>query len=146
MPAYKPKSCWFDSQSGHMPGLWARSPVRGAQESTTYCFFSPSFSLHYPLSKKKLKKKRERERVQGNSLGPHTAARDRRLPPIPSWILRSFECRIQSGWGCQGDRWGGGLRTEQGSCSLPCFERRNAFANSESSGHVSPKPQLRVSI
>ena len=26
---YKPKGCWFDSQSGHMPGLWATSPVGG---------------------------------------------------------------------------------------------------------------------
>ena len=24
------RGCWFDSQSGHMPGLWARSPVGGA--------------------------------------------------------------------------------------------------------------------
>ena len=23
------KGCQLDSQSGHMPGLWARSPVRG---------------------------------------------------------------------------------------------------------------------
>ena len=28
MRACKPKGCQFDSQSGHMPGLWARSPVR----------------------------------------------------------------------------------------------------------------------
>ena len=25
--ACEPKNLWFDSQSGHMPGLWARSPV-----------------------------------------------------------------------------------------------------------------------
>ena len=25
--ACEPKGCWFDSQSGHTPGLWARSPV-----------------------------------------------------------------------------------------------------------------------
>ena len=24
------QSRWFNSQSGHMPGLWARSPVGGA--------------------------------------------------------------------------------------------------------------------
>ena len=33
--------CWpvnhrFDSWSGHMPGLWAGSPVGGAQEATTH--------------------------------------------------------------------------------------------------------------
>ena len=34
--AYKPKGRWFDSQSGHMPGLQARSPVGGAQEATAH--------------------------------------------------------------------------------------------------------------
>ena len=29
VPAYKLKGCQFNSQSGHMPGLWAGSPVRG---------------------------------------------------------------------------------------------------------------------
>ena len=27
---------WFNSQLGHMPGLWARSLVGGAQEATTH--------------------------------------------------------------------------------------------------------------
>ena len=36
----------FDSQSGHMPGLQARSPVGDAQEATNGCFsLSPSPSL-----------------------------------------------------------------------------------------------------
>ena len=30
------KGCWFDSQSGHMPGLQARSPAGGAQEAATH--------------------------------------------------------------------------------------------------------------
>ena len=34
--APEPKGCWFDSQSGHMPGLQARTPVGGAQEATTH--------------------------------------------------------------------------------------------------------------
>ena len=34
----------FDSQSGSMPGLQARSPVGGAQEATTHWFFLPSLS------------------------------------------------------------------------------------------------------
>ena len=28
-PAWEPKSPWFDSQSGHMPGFQAMSPVGG---------------------------------------------------------------------------------------------------------------------
>ena len=28
-PDCEPKGCWFDSQSGHRPGLWAWSPVGG---------------------------------------------------------------------------------------------------------------------
>ena len=35
-PACKPKGHRFDSHSGHMPGLWARSPVGGAQEATIH--------------------------------------------------------------------------------------------------------------
>ena len=34
--ACEPKGRWFYSQSGPMPGLWARSPVGGAQEATTH--------------------------------------------------------------------------------------------------------------
>ena len=36
VPACKTKGRWFDSQSGHMPGLEARSPVGGTQEATTH--------------------------------------------------------------------------------------------------------------
>ena len=39
---HKPRSCPFDSWSGHMPGLWARSLVEGVQEATNQCF---SFTL-----------------------------------------------------------------------------------------------------
>ena len=48
--ASKPKSRHFDSQSGHMPGLQARSPVGGAWETTAHWCFSPVFlSLPSPL-------------------------------------------------------------------------------------------------
>ena len=50
--AYKPKNCWFDSQSVHMPGLQARSPVGGAQEATTHWCFSPSLFPSPPVSLK----------------------------------------------------------------------------------------------
>ena len=55
--AYKPRGHWFNSWSGHMPGLWARSPVGGMQVATSQCFsltsvfLSLSFSLP-PLSHK----------------------------------------------------------------------------------------------
>ena len=49
--------CWpanqrLDSQSGHLPGLWARSPVRGVQEAITHWCFPPSLSPSLPLSLK----------------------------------------------------------------------------------------------
>ena len=50
--ACEPKGCWFDSQSGHMPVLRARSPVGGAQEATTHWCFSPLLSFSCPLSLK----------------------------------------------------------------------------------------------
>ena len=31
----KLKGHWFNSQSGHMPGFWARCPVGDTQEATT---------------------------------------------------------------------------------------------------------------
>ena len=31
-PAHEPMGCRFDSQSGHMPGLWVRSPIGGVVE------------------------------------------------------------------------------------------------------------------
>ena len=52
MPVCKPKGHQFNSQSGHMPGLQARSPVGGAWEATTDWCFSPSLSLSLTLSLK----------------------------------------------------------------------------------------------
>ena len=55
----KLKSHWFDSWSGHMPGLLTRSPAGGVQEAADRCFpptlmfLSFSFSLPSPLSKNK---------------------------------------------------------------------------------------------
>ena len=45
--AWEPKGHWFDSQSGHMPGLQARSLVEGTWEATTHWCFSPFF-LPFP--------------------------------------------------------------------------------------------------
>ena len=47
--AWEPKGCWFNSQSGHMSGLRARSPAGGMREVTTIDFFSPSLSPSHPL-------------------------------------------------------------------------------------------------
>ena len=48
-PACEPKGHWFNSQSGHIPGLRARSPVGGAREVTTHWCFSPCLSPSLPL-------------------------------------------------------------------------------------------------
>ena len=59
--AWEPKGCWFDSQSGHMRSLQARSPVGGARETTTHwCFshsLSPSLSLSLKINKIFFKKR-----------------------------------------------------------------------------------------
>ena len=48
------KGRWFDSLSGHMPGLQARFPSAGrARGNHTLMFLSLSFSLPSPLSKNK---------------------------------------------------------------------------------------------
>ena len=52
-PDCEPKGPWFDSQSGHMPGLQAGSPVRGTQGTATHWCFSPFLSPSLPLSLKK---------------------------------------------------------------------------------------------
>ena len=44
--ACEPKDHWFYSQSGHMPGLWARYAVGDAREATTHWCFSPFPSLY----------------------------------------------------------------------------------------------------
>ena len=50
--ACKPKGHQFNSQSGHRPGLRARSPVGCTWEATTHWCFSPSLSPSLPLSVK----------------------------------------------------------------------------------------------
>ena len=48
---------WFNSQSGHVPGLQARSPVEGVQEATDWCFspsFSPSLTCSLKINFKKV--------------------------------------------------------------------------------------------
>ena len=52
VPACEPRGRWFDSQSAHMSGLQARSPVEGAWEATTHWWFSPYLSPFLPLSLK----------------------------------------------------------------------------------------------
>ena len=56
--SHKLKSYWFNFQSGHTPGLWAGSPVRGLFRGNWSIFLSHigvflSFSLPYPLPKNK---------------------------------------------------------------------------------------------
>ena len=53
MLAYEQKGCWYNSQSGHMPGFWARSPV-GGHERQPHINVSLPLSLSLPLSKNKI--------------------------------------------------------------------------------------------
>ena len=50
-PTCNPKGCRFDSQSGHMPGLRARSPVGGVQGVTAHWCFLPLFLPPFPSLK-----------------------------------------------------------------------------------------------
>ena len=54
VPVREPKGHWFDSQSGHMPELQARSPIESVQEAIFSCtsVFSPPLSPSLPLSLK----------------------------------------------------------------------------------------------
>ena len=61
--ACEPKGRWFNSQSGHMPGLRARPPLGGVQEATTHWYFSPSLPISLKISKI-LKRERGRERTR----------------------------------------------------------------------------------
>ena len=68
--AHKEKGRWFDFQSGHVPGLRARSPVGGVREATYWCFSytskfaSISFSLPYRLSKNIKSFKKEKKELK----------------------------------------------------------------------------------
>ena len=49
VPACEPKGCWFDSQSGHMPGLRARFPSMGECKRQPHIDISvPLFLLPFP--------------------------------------------------------------------------------------------------
>ena len=52
VPACKTKGHQFNTQSRHMLGLWAMSPVGGTREATIHWCFSPSPSPSLPLSLK----------------------------------------------------------------------------------------------
>ena len=72
VPACELKGCWFNSQSGHMPGLRARSPVRHMREAANWCFFCTSiflslfFSPFSSLSKTNKQKTTLFEKVKTN--------------------------------------------------------------------------------
>ena len=70
--AYKPKGCWFDSHSGQMPGLQAKSPVGGMWKATPHCCFSPSLSPSLPLSLKINKWNLQKEREQNSTSDKNT--------------------------------------------------------------------------
>ena len=101
--ACKLKGHWFHSQTGHMPGLWARSPVEGrARGNHTLMFISLSFSFSSSLSKntlKNLKKEQQDEASHHCCLPtcPHS--------PLPGCMGRGL-----------GGRGKGGLPRTQATC------------------------------
>ena len=54
--SHKPKGHQFNSWSGHLPGLWARSPIGAHARGRQSMCLSLSFSLCSPLSKDTFKK------------------------------------------------------------------------------------------
>ena len=115
--ACEPKGCWFDSQSGHMPGLWARSLVGGMQEATDGCFsrtlmffylFLPPFSslkinkiFKNKINNKKFSLKMIRKQTWNSWLAQDpshlsvTAGTTCLEPFWWFWILRSFQSRTR---------------------------------------------------
>ena len=85
VPACEPKGHQFDSQSGHMPGLQARSPVGSTREATTHwCFFtslSPSLPLYLKINK--VLKKIRQPRVYSEREFTSEAVRQRVATPQP---------------------------------------------------------------
>ena len=68
MPAYEPDGHWFDSHSGRMPGLRARSAVVAewrARGNHTLMFLSLSFSFPSPLSENKYINSFKKEEIKG---------------------------------------------------------------------------------
>ena len=51
VPACKPKDRWFNSQSGYLPGLQARSPVGGHEKQPHIDVSLPLFLLPFPSLK-----------------------------------------------------------------------------------------------
>ena len=49
--ACESKGRWFDSQSGHMPGLWARSPVGQPHTDVSLPLSLPSLPLCLKINK-----------------------------------------------------------------------------------------------
>ena len=85
------QSCWFDSQSGHMPGLQARSPV-GVHERQPSVFLSlPPLCLKINKSNFFLKKKENRclraQVANTKAQGPHLALHFVLSVPAPCFYL-----------------------------------------------------------
>ena len=64
VPACEPKGCQLDSHSGHLPGLWARSPGGGLRETTNYNVSLPLYLPPFPsLKMNKIFKKENDSKV-----------------------------------------------------------------------------------
>ena len=92
-PACELKDLQFDSQSGHVPGLQARSPVGTTWEVTTHCCFSPSLSPSLPLCLKINLKKSLRKKFFGVF---KMGSRIRGLLIMKDLLLISLLCKFNS--------------------------------------------------
>ena len=94
--ACEPMGHWFDSKSGHMPGLQARSPVGGAQEASTHWCFSPFLSPSNPLSLKLIDKiwKKEKKTPKKNKRAPRESRKKSSAAVKAPRSVSSRECVI----------------------------------------------------
>ena len=78
VPACESRGHQFDSQSGHVPRLQARSQVGDTWEATTHWCFTPSFSFPSGLSKIKYVLENQDGGVGRHTAPPRTTRTDRK--------------------------------------------------------------------
>ena len=103
------KGLRFDSQSGHMPGLWARSPVGGTWEAMTHWCFSPSLSPSLLLSLKINKICKEKKNLSFSINNPTVTVCKKGSSAPGQWL-----------WSCRRSR----TRDTQVICWLAFFPQR----------------------
>ena len=85
VPACKPKGHWFNSQSGHMPGLWARLPGaghKGEKRENCYSIINKVYFFKILFIYFQTKGKREREKGKERNINVRLLLT---LPPPGAW-------------------------------------------------------------